>query len=337
MSSIPDFDSLPKVEGMPQGCAWGVFDKDGKKDLLGTLNLLTPDVVKAAASEVKEGVSISLNWPLNGMRFTFPGRNPPVHKVQNLESMGLKDVYSWDDEIEFNTQISSQWDSLCHFQHQPSGLAYNGFSLTKEDLSKDSTAENTAPTLDHWHERGGVVARGVLIDYKAYADEKGIAFGPFDGKSITVRDLEEVAKHQGVEFKQGDILIVRTGYTEALTGKTAEEQLAYLMSRTVSGVEPSEEVAKWVWNKHFAAVASDNVSFETIPLTIPDGSQWQVKDLVLHPWFLSMFGLHIGELWDLTALSAHCKKAKRYTFMLTSVPLNLPCLVGSPPNALAIF
>lgn len=57
---VPDFDDLPKVEGMPQGCAWGVFDKDGEKDLLGTLNLLTPDIVIAAAAEVKDGVSISL-------------------------------------------------------------------------------------------------------------------------------------------------------------------------------------------------------------------------------------------------------------------------------------
>ena len=60
--AIPDFDDLPPVEGMPKGCAWGLFDKDGKKDLLGTLNLLTPDVVKAAASEIKDGVSISLRY-----------------------------------------------------------------------------------------------------------------------------------------------------------------------------------------------------------------------------------------------------------------------------------
>jgi hypothetical protein len=59
-SKLPSFDRLPKVEGMPQGCAWGVFDKDGKKDVLGTLNLLTPDVVKAAVAEVTEGVSVSL-------------------------------------------------------------------------------------------------------------------------------------------------------------------------------------------------------------------------------------------------------------------------------------
>lgn len=59
---LPNFDRLPKVEGMPQGCAWGVFDKDGKKDVYGTLNILTPDVVKAAVSEVTEGVSVSLKY-----------------------------------------------------------------------------------------------------------------------------------------------------------------------------------------------------------------------------------------------------------------------------------
>jgi hypothetical protein len=60
MASIPDFDDLPPVEGMPQGCAWGIFDKDGKKDVLGTLNLLTPEVVKDAAMEIRQGLSISL-------------------------------------------------------------------------------------------------------------------------------------------------------------------------------------------------------------------------------------------------------------------------------------
>jgi len=57
---VPDFDDLPSVEGMPQGCAWGVFDKGGKKDVFGTLNLLTPSVVQAAAAEIKEGISVSL-------------------------------------------------------------------------------------------------------------------------------------------------------------------------------------------------------------------------------------------------------------------------------------
>lgn len=58
-SNLPDFDSLPKVEGMPQGCAWGLFDKDGKKDHLGCLNLLSPSVVQAAIKEATDGTTSS--------------------------------------------------------------------------------------------------------------------------------------------------------------------------------------------------------------------------------------------------------------------------------------
>lgn len=60
VTEIPDFDSLPEVMEMPQGCTWGLFDTDGKKDLLGTLNLLTTEVVKGACAEARDGVSISL-------------------------------------------------------------------------------------------------------------------------------------------------------------------------------------------------------------------------------------------------------------------------------------
>lgn len=59
-SQLPDFDDLPPVEGMPQGCAWGIFDEGGQKDVLGTLNLLTPSVVAAACSEARDGHSVSL-------------------------------------------------------------------------------------------------------------------------------------------------------------------------------------------------------------------------------------------------------------------------------------
>ena len=66
-TNLPDFDSLPKVKGMPQGCAWGIFDKGGKKDHLGCVNLLTPAVVKDAYKEAKDGVSVSLNWPIGAI------------------------------------------------------------------------------------------------------------------------------------------------------------------------------------------------------------------------------------------------------------------------------
>jgi len=59
-ATLPDFDSLPPVEGFPQGCAWGLFDADGKKDTLGTLNLLDVQTVRKAAQEIVVGESVSL-------------------------------------------------------------------------------------------------------------------------------------------------------------------------------------------------------------------------------------------------------------------------------------
>ena len=46
---LPTFDELPKFRNF-SGCAWEVWGKD---DQLGTVNLLTEDVVKNAAGEIK--------------------------------------------------------------------------------------------------------------------------------------------------------------------------------------------------------------------------------------------------------------------------------------------
>lgn len=79
------------------------------------------------------------------------------------------------------------------------------------------------------------------------------------------------------------------------------------------------------------------IAFEHIPPKKPDGSEGSVAELVLHQYFLALFGMPIGELWDLKALSEKSKELGRYSFLLTSVPLNVPGGIGSPPNALAVF
>lgn len=187
-----------------------------------------------------------------------------------------------------------------------------------------------------WHKRGGLVARGVLIDYKAWADKNNVKYDPFDAHRIKISEIETIAKEQGVTFKQGDVFIIRSGFTEALGAMNADEQAKALGTHRTCGVEGSTESAKWFWNNHFSAVAGDAIAFETIP-PIVDGKEGDVTGLVLHQYFLAMFGMPIGELWDLKALSEQCQKSGRYTFMITSSPLNVPGSIGSPPNAIAIF
>lgn len=62
MSSIPNYDQLPQAEGISDGCAWPLWSENGKKDVYGCLNKITPEVMAAAAAEVKDGVSISLKF-----------------------------------------------------------------------------------------------------------------------------------------------------------------------------------------------------------------------------------------------------------------------------------
>lgn len=76
------------------------------------------------------------------------------------------------------------------------------------------------------------------------------------------------------------------------------------------------------------------ISFHETPLYLAHNAN---PIPVLHQYFLSLFGLNIGELWDLKALSETCKKLGRYEFFFTSIPLNVPGGIGSPPNALAVF
>ncbi|KAK0493303.1 hypothetical protein EDD18DRAFT_416440 [Armillaria luteobubalina] len=55
---LPSFDELPNLHNF-KGCAWGLW---GEEDQLGTVNLLTDDVVKQAATEeIRTGQGVSLN------------------------------------------------------------------------------------------------------------------------------------------------------------------------------------------------------------------------------------------------------------------------------------
>lgn len=310
-----------------EGCAWGLWDKGGKKDVYGTLNILTPEVVKGAYAELRDGVSVSLNWPIGAIQTPGFGRKGLVHKVMSFVDSPLA-AHGYDDEVEFNTQCSSQWDSLCHFHHQASASGYNGVQTKVEELIQsygNEDHEQKLPTLNHWHKRGGMVARGVFIDWKRYADENGIKINPFSDDKLTVQEIEKIAKHQGVEFKPGDVIIIRSGFTEGLSGVSGEKQGELMGSHRTCGVTGTTEAAKWFWNKHFAAVAGDMIAFEHIPpINEKTGEEDTIANLVLHQYFLALFGMPIGELWDLKALSETCKKLNRYSFLLTSVPLNVP-------------
>ncbi|KAB8342920.1 hypothetical protein FH972_022517 [Carpinus fangiana] len=313
-----DFDSLPPVKSMPHGCAWGLWDKNGVRDSNGTLNLLTPDVVLAAKAELTEGTSCALNWPMHNIAHPGFGREPLEHKFKHLGPH----FEAYDDIVSVNTQAGSQWDGFKHWAHQESGLYYN--NLKSQDVPK--TTDNG---IHHWSERGGIVGRGVLLDYVAYAERKGIKYDPWTRHEISVDDLKQIVKDEKLELRVGDILIIRSGFVRRYNEANEEERIKGVnQGHAFVGVNGSEELMKWLWNNHFSAIAGDTIAWEAWPPQAP----W-----IVHDFSLALWGEPIGELWDLEKLAHMCAERKRWSFFFTSAPINVHGGVASPPNALAIF
>lgn len=175
--------------------------------------------------------------------------------------------------------------------------------------------------------RKGIAGRGVLIDWYRWMEEEGHKdIDAFSAYGITFDSLMLAAKAQGLslsDFREGDILFVRSGYIhqyDSMSPKRRRElHEVYQKEKPKNiGLEPSKELLEFFWNNRFAAVAGDTRLFEKWPCT---EAQWH-----LHEWLLAGWGMPIGELFDLEHLSTTCQELGRYTFFISSEPLNVSLL-----------
>ncbi|SPO25625.1 uncharacterized protein UTRI_03349_B [Ustilago trichophora] len=323
---LPDFDNIPAVPGMPHGCAWNVW---GDGDELGTLNLLTPEVVARAAQEnIRTGDRVQIDWGLDSVDVPANQRKHFHHEIIDLKKkLG---VYATDDEVHLNTQTSSQWDGFNHFAHQSTAMYYGG--VKHDDLHSGAIDKADRNSMHKWCLNGGIAGRGVLVDWVQWWESTKSADEPIPPANssypIPLSQIKEVLAWQGTQLRTGDILLLRTGVVRWFEQASDEEKVKGMIENdNFPGIEATEETKRWIWNSHFAAVGSDNMSFEFGP----HGDLW------LHEWMLPMYGCPIGELFDLERLSEACKKHQRYTFFLTSAPLRVKGGIASSPNAICIF
>lgn len=310
---------------------------NSEEEGLGRLIILTPDVVQAAAAScIRSGRRVCLNWDMNKLETANFSRQPAQHHI-----VPLMDGIAFDDIYIFNPQQSSQWDGLRHFSvpsPNPSRRLFYGGVDAAEIMDRRSTRIG----LQHWAKEG-ICGRGVLLDYAAYAEKRGIQFSSLSSHSIPLSVLKEIAQEQNVNFKFGDILFVRIGLVrEWDTKMDAIAKAAYASSKAPqhAGIEGTEEMLRWIWDSGFAAVASDSVSFEVFPpkkIYPREGGAANIDGVFMHEVLLPGWGMPIGELFDLEGLSKLCKTEGRWEFFVASAPLNMPGGASSPPNCVAIF
>lgn len=182
-----------------------------------------------------------------------------------------------------------------------------------------------------WANRG-IAGRGILIDYASYADRKGIHFDTFSAYEIKLSEIQEIVRECNITVQKGDILFMRVGITRAWDNTMTVAQKTDYATKPIpqlAGVEPTVDMLRWLWDSGFAAVAGDSIAFEVWPPSNPE--------IMLHEYLLAGWGMPIGELFDLERLAEKCKELNRWSFFISSVPLNQKGGVSSPPSALAIF
>lgn len=337
----PAFSSLPLDKNGPPFNAWGLY---GPSDELGALNTLTSSTTLLAAREIQTGERISLDWTLNLPSYPSFNRPPFSHTITNKSHPdGSKRTVN-DDHLNMNTQGSSQWDGFRHYGYQNAKLYYGG--RTQREVESGDVIG-----IDRVVGHGGIVGRGVVLDYPRYLTSKGREqVYALQAASIKVEELEEMLQESGVKTREGDILLLRTGFTRDYMNLDEPERRSLATKPPAFlGVQSSLPVLQFLWSNHFAAVASDAPSFEMSPLvgthTAPPGGLWAGEQWeeemqgggLLHQVLLAGWGVMIGEMWDLERLCERGAETGRQTCWLGSMPLKVPGGVASPPNAVAIF
>ncbi len=329
----------------PLGSTWGDWGDD---DQLGRLNLLTPERVRAAAAEVREGLSFCLSLPLDmpGGNAVNPKRHPPklgpvFHDgalYYNFDWAALDpelmDITS-DECVTLYSQYSTQWDSFAHVgclfdadgDGEPEPVYYNGYKAHQHVRGDLDTEELGARALGVENmARTGVQGRGVLVDLHRHCGDARVAVG--------YERLMEVFEADGIVVEEGDMFLFHTGWDDmilSMDGDPDSDRL-HASGAVLDGCDP--KLLQWITDSGISVIATDNMAVEESHGRC-DAAEGGCSRLPLHRHCLFRLGVHLGELWYLSELADALHARGRSRFLLTAPPLRMPGAVGSPATPVA--
>ena len=274
-----------------QGGNW-FPSKYGANDQIGAMNLLNPQKVLEAAKLVTRGQVYRLGVPVGRETPAFPPRSAAV-TIMMPDQFGGATVPSEnkmsyvDDMFTGWLGVGSQLDSFAH-------------------LGIDNTFYNGNKAADFVHTTGvtklGVegippmVTRGVLVDMARARNKPVLA----EGEIITADDLRAAMQAQGVTVRQGDVILIHTGWVSLLETDPAR------FGKGEPGIDLG--AAEFLAGLGVVAVGADTWGVEAVPFKNPN-RVWEG-----HQHLLAKSGVHILEVMDTRALARD--QATEFLFVL---------------------
>jgi kynurenine formamidase len=292
---------------------WGRWGPD---DVMGTLNYITPEHVRRAASLVRTGRSISMAIPINNVA----GPDNPNQAIHHMTQMHDVDVGSGKLTfaldflgMDFHGDCHTHIDALCHIAYD--GQLYGGRPATAV-TSRGAKVLTMADIAD------GVVGRGVLLDIPRL---RGVPYLE-PGEAVTRAELEAAERVQGVRLEEGDIFVFRTGHH-----RRRRELGAW--DNTYSGEGKAGlhvDTIPWMHERKIAMFMPDGDG-EAVP-SVVDGMLYPI-----HPLQVVAMGMQVSDSLNLEEVADACAEEGRWEFMAIAQPLRLPGGTGSPFNPTAIL
>jgi kynurenine formamidase len=278
---------------------WGRWGKD---DQLGTMNLVTAEKRKQAATLVKEGFPVSLSVDADTVK-SIDNPRPYDHQMQGIGSDRVGVAYhGWS-----HTHL----DSLAH--HHDGGVFFNGYKPDEAQVLTSGHTKNSIHNL-----KTGVFTRGILIDVPRL--KKLPYLEP--GTPVFVEDLEAFEKMAGVKAGPGDVLLIRTG-----VWAYRQKFGAWERGRNGKVAGPHPSMLPWLKERGIAILATDGQA-QVAPSNLPGA---------VHDISMSVLGIHVLDNADFEALGEAAAARTRWEFLFIAAPLAIKGGTGSPLNPIAMF
>lgn len=198
-------------------------------------------------------------------------------------------------------------DALCHVSH--CGLLHGGVDAHE--------AQKGGRFRSHGVEHIPItVARGIVFDIPGLKGVQCLEAGA----AITGADLEAAAQRQGIECREGDVALVRSGWT--MHWPDPETFLGH--KNGVPG--PDETAARFLIDRKVRMTGAETIAYEWIPA----GRGHAL--LPVHRMLLVENGVHIIEAMNLTPLV----DAKVHEFLFVVAPVKVVGATGMPVRPFAI-
>ncbi|MBI2886849.1 MAG: cyclase family protein [Chloroflexi bacterium] len=298
---------------------WGRWGTD---ELLGTLNLITPQKRAQAGALAREGTSISCALPIayaSEVDNLFPPRHFMLSSGERFTAPDHVGRVNPGDFFQFQPHgfTITHMDAPSHtmWRQTPGGplTMFNGVPANRVTTQQGALSGSVDLA------GGGIVSRGVLLDIPRL---KGVDWLE-PGTEIWPEDLEATEAAEGVRVEPGDILLFRTGHHKRR--RTVGPQPGAAVH-----AGPQAACLPWVRERDIAVLGGD-VANDVRPVEFPRTTG------PFHGVGMAGLGLWLMDNAYLEDLALECQRLGRWEFLLVIAPLKFANATGCPVNPIALF